>query len=170
VPPKAPLKDRPKDQPKERTTGYGIFATGNDGFVAGMKVGDAILHHKDNVVMRKLLEIHDKIDASLSGNMKISGADLFKIYLGTIDVVLRERESIMADLQKDRLSFYHQSLLEKRFLAAADVYYAAWLAGCRAWFQQKGNAGVSIPLREWETFPPVGTQLATAIALKLLEE
>jgi hypothetical protein len=168
--PKVPLKDRPKDQPKERTTGYGIFATGNDGFVAGMKVGDAILHHKDNPVMRKLLEIHDKIDASNGGNMKISGADLFRIYLGTIDSVLRERESMMADLQKDRLSFYHQSLLKKRFLTAGDIYYAAWLAGCRAWFKRQGSAGGSIPLREWEMFPPVGTQLATAIALKLLEE
>lgn len=164
--PKVPLKDQPKD----RTAGYGFLAASKDDFVAGMKVGDAILHHKDNLLVRKLLEIHDKVDGSNSGNMKISSADLFKIYVGTLDSILREREAMMPDLQKDRLSFYHQSLLKRRFLAAGDLYYATWLAECRAWFKQQGSAGGSIPLREWETLPSVGAKLAKEIKALLLEK
>jgi hypothetical protein len=162
--------EQPKDRSKDRQAGYGFLAAANDEFVAGMKVGEAILHHKNNLLVRKLLEIQGKVDASNSGNMKISSVDLFKIYIGTLDSILRERESMKPDLQKDRLSFYHQSLLEKRFLAAGDLFYAKWLADCRAWFKQQASAGGSIPLREWETFPPVGAKLAKEIEPLLLEE
>jgi hypothetical protein len=77
---------------------------------------------------------------------------------------------MMPDLQNDRLSFYHRSLLKKRFLAAGDLLYAKWLAQCQAWFKKQASAGGSIPLREWETFPPVGAKLAKEIQPLLLEE
>jgi len=164
--PKATLKDQPKDRP----VGYGFLAASHDDFVAGMKVGDAILHHKDNLLVRKLLEIYGKVDGSNRGNVKISSVDLFKIYVGTLDSILRERESMIPDLQKDRLSYYHQTLLKKRFLGAGDLFYATWLADCRAWFKLKLSGGGNIPLREWETFPPVGAKLAKVIEPLLLEE
>jgi hypothetical protein len=134
-----------------------------DPFVAGMTIGDAIRHHQDKPLMKKLFDLRDQ-------NIKLCSQDLFRLYLAALDAVAKSRQAIIADLRKDPLSCHHRALLTNRLLSAGDTHYAAWLAACQAWFQQKSCYGGTIPLEEWETLPPCGAMLAKEIKLKLRDE
>lgn len=140
-----------------------IHAASTAPFVAGLTLGDAIRHHQDDPRMKRLFELCDK-------NIKISNADLFKIYLAALDAVLKDRQTLAADLRKVRLSYYYQSLLTRQLLTAGDAHYGAWLAACQAWFKQKLSYGGTIPLKEWQTLPPYGATLAKEIRRKLRDE
>ena len=128
-----------------------------------MTLGDAIRRQQDNPRMKRLFDLCDK-------SLKTSNADLFRIYLAALDAALKDRQTLLADLHKTRLSCYHQSVLTQQLLFAGDAHYAAWLAACQAWFQQKICYGGTIPLKEWETLPPCGARLAKQIQQQLKAE
>ena len=50
-----------KGHSKVRMSGYGIYALGSDGFVAGMTIGEAILRHKDDRPLKKLLDLQSMV-------------------------------------------------------------------------------------------------------------
>jgi hypothetical protein len=158
---KAPIKD--PAPPTSHGVPFRFQPAGGDEFVAGMKFSEAFVHHQDNPLMKKLMDLSDS-------GMKISSTDIFKTYIATFDAILKERDAMREDLQKDKLSYYHQSLLHKRRLTAGDLNYSVWLMVCQAWFKQKSTLGKTMPPEEWATLPPCGLKLATEIGLKLQAE
>ena len=151
-------------------TAHGLYSTPDEDFVAGMKVRDAIMKHKNNPIMKDLFALDGKLSTNRNSNIKLSNQDTYKIYLAALDAMMRKRESIEPLLQVSRVSYFYKSRLDSDFLRDGDNYYAIGLMSCRAWFKSKLSVGGTIPLGAWEALPPLGQKLAKEIEQKLLLE
>lgn len=152
-----------------RPTGFGIFHKPKEPFVDGTNVGAAIEKHKNDRLLGKLLDLSQTLGEKGEKNHKTSNVDIYKIYITSLESILREHSLVVPMVSQKNLSFYYREYLHKRSLDKAAGDYSRGLSLCVAWFKQKIGVGGRYALGEWETLPPLGPQLAKEVAEKYLK-
>lgn len=153
----------------------GLPAVPGDDFVAGMKVGDAILKHDKDPLILRLQSLNDRYGANAATKIRSSSQSIYKEYITTLDMILKKRAEVSSGVRPDKFSYYHRVYLERSLLTAGDLSYAAGITAYQAWFKQKSSVGGGNPLgRAWESFPSSGAKLAKTVeqilAVKIMDE
>jgi V8-like Glu-specific endopeptidase len=151
-------------------TAHGIYANLDEPFVRGMKVGDAIKKHEKDPLMGKLFLLAGKLNKNDTSNIKMSPQDTYKIYIKSLESIIRDRDTIVTTLQTEKLSYYHKNFLESRLINAGSINFSDGISACLAWFKKKTGVGGRIPVGEWEDLPPFGQKLSKQIEEKLMKE